>query len=176
MGSGVKTVSLFTSQGCWGGAALTARLNLKVKVDTMAMVICLSSHHAFLPENRSKSQRHNNTESAPVCFCFDWGGDSPANSECLLNSTDQARTLHRAVVFFLFTLNKYYNLIMGMHWGYEFTELQMDYPLEESRENVEKGPSKGQTWSFSLYFQAQSLVSVNYTVSHAEQTISQCSF
>lgn len=51
----------------------------------------------------------------------------------------------------------------------------MEYPLE-SRVNIEYGPSQGQTWSFSLYFLGQSLVSVNYTVSHAGQTICQCSF
>lgn len=70
--------------GAGEGQPLIARLSLKVKVDPMAMVICLSSQHAFSPKNDLKSVRHNSAESATVCFCFDQGGDPPANSELFI--------------------------------------------------------------------------------------------
>lgn len=44
---GSKPSASLHLRGAGGGrAALTARLSLKVKVNPMAMVICLSSHHA----------------------------------------------------------------------------------------------------------------------------------
>ena len=73
---------------------------------------------------------------------------------------------------FSLTLNKCCNWIMGIwvQWRRDSITIRI------VQRNIEYKPSRGQTWSFSLYFQSQSLVSVNYTVSHAGQTICQCSF
>lgn len=67
---GSKPSASLHLSGAGEGQPLIARLSLKVKVDLMAMVICLSSQHVFSPENHLKSQTHNSTESATVRFFF----------------------------------------------------------------------------------------------------------
>lgn len=63
---GSKPSASLHLRGAGEGQPLIARLSLKVKVDPMAMVICLSSQQAFSPENHLKSVGHNRVESATV--------------------------------------------------------------------------------------------------------------
>lgn len=83
------------------GQTLIARLSLKVKVDLMAMVICLSSQHAFFTRESleiSETQQHWLNRSL---FLFWWGWRFCSQWWIVYKTTvDQALTLHRVVFFF----------------------------------------------------------------------------
>lgn len=83
------------------GQTLIARLSLKVKVDLMAMVICLSSQHAFFTRESleiSETQQHWLNRSL---FLFWWGWRFCSQWWIVYKTTvDQALTQHRVVFFF----------------------------------------------------------------------------
>lgn len=121
MGSGVKTVSPFTSQGCWGRVALTARLSLKVKVNPMAMVICLSSHHAFCQYRIAPDLSDTTVTNQPqFVFVLIRVEILRPMVNCSSNATDQERTLRVCVFSFFFVLSIAIELLACIQ-GYEFT-------------------------------------------------------
>lgn len=105
----------------------------------------------------------------PIVICLSepkWPGQNTA----------PARSICFCFLFFPFTKKSVIIELRSCIERYEFGDVQMDCPLDQSGAKNWIRAKSGTDVVLQPVFPWKSLVSVNYTVSHAGQTICQCSF